>query len=83
MRWIPRTLGPRPGIFPAGPPYTEVNIPVTAAVARSEFGVPNLAPWTETKGHQQIVMTRPLWQKDDCGMALVVLRPGRRVEMKA
>ncbi len=56
---------------------------MTAAVARSEFGVPNLAPWTETKGHQQIVMTRPLWQKDDCGMALVVLRPGRRVEMKA
>jgi hypothetical protein len=30
--------GPRPGIFPAGAPYTQVNSPLTAAVARFRLG---------------------------------------------
>ena len=76
-------LGPRSGISPAGSPYTEVNSPLTAAVARSESGAANLAPLAKRRGHERIVMTRPLWQKGDYGVAAVILRPGRRAEMKA
>jgi hypothetical protein len=36
VRRLARACGQRSGMFPAVPPYTEVNSPLTAAVARSE-----------------------------------------------